>query len=568
MTLTNIEVAAPKTASSTEKGRLLEAFAEEFLRTQGYDVESQIRVTAAELDLLCKHKMTDDRLYVECKAHRKPLSANALKKLLGTISLKGYSGGWLLSAGPLGKDAKGFKEEWEQKPPSERSILQIHTPDRLIENFTQAKLIVSPPCSDRMEDVVPDVDFGDWILLITPLGRFWAAPTLASGVPDGVVVFEATTGNKVNDAALLRKIGRTDSTLSPLDFEFGSRSPSSTLPALAATAPTNVIEVEHGDSWADYRPARPKDFVGRAQAQKQVLRFLENVRIGESSTRVFAITGDSGMGKSSLIAKIRSRCMNRRHRGKFFVLAVDARAAQNATYVNAALVRALRESAGRGFGGSKPDRLEISDHSDPLSSQSIEKYLRTLESKDRVLCLILDQFEELYSKPELFPVFEEAQKLFLSAASASSSLVLGFAWRSDSTVYQDHPAYHMWHQLSDHRIEISLGPFSQAESERAVTVFEKELGQELRPEIRRQIIEICQGYPWLLKKLGIHIFEQLSSGAKQVDLVETLDVSSLFDRDLQKLTPAQKTCLRHIAKHAPADWYEVLDTWLFPSLCG
>ena len=42
-------------------------------------------------------------------------------------------------------------------------------------------------------------------------------------------------------------------------------------------------------------------------SRKVLLDFLEGIRMGESNTRVFAVTGDSGMGKSSLIAKIRSR---------------------------------------------------------------------------------------------------------------------------------------------------------------------------------------------------------------------------------------------------------------------
>jgi hypothetical protein len=68
----------------------------------------------------------------------------------------------------------------------------------------------------------------------------------------------------------------------------------------------------------------------------------------------------------------------------------------------------------------------------------------------------------------------------------------------------------MWHRLRDHRLEVPLRPFPQTESSRAVTLFEKELGETLRPEIRRQVIEISQGYPWLLKKMCIHLFH--SSG--------------------------------------------------------
>src|SRR5262245_44785826 len=336
-----IEVASIPNAPTKEKGDLLEKLAEDFLRTQTYEVETQVRVTAAELDLLCKHRVNGRKLYVECKAHRDPLSANELKNLLGTISLKNYDEGWLISAGALGKDAKGFKDEWEQKPSPERQKLSIYTPERIIEAFQAAKIIQPPPTASLLEGILEEIHLGDWMLLITRNGRFWAAPTIEGGVPAEVVVVEANTNRLVRDAALLREINRTDTSLATLDLEFAARKPPSTTTATASTPPDRVVEVQHGDSWADYRPARPEDFVGRADAQNTIFSLLEDVRKRRVSTRVFAITGDSGMGKSSLIAKLRARSRNLRNRGKYFIYAVDSRAATNATYMAAALVKAL-----------------------------------------------------------------------------------------------------------------------------------------------------------------------------------------------------------------------------------
>ena len=156
---------------------------------------------------------------------------------------------------------------------------------------------------------------------------------------------------------------------------------------------------------------------------------------------------------------------------------------------------------------------------------------------------------------------EVAQRLFFSAISAQSNLVLGFAWKSDSTIQQDHQAYFMWHNLKDHRLEIELSRFRHDEASEAITLFEKELGQKLISSLRRQLIENSQGYPWLLKKLSIHIYEQIQSGVSQAKLMDkALDVESLFNRDLQKLTPPESTCLNLIAKNAPADWFEILET--------
>ena len=206
-----------------------------------------------------------------------------------------------------------------------------------------------------------------------------------------------------------------------------------------------------------------------------------------------------------------------------------------------------------------PDELRITNSANPLESPSIQEFLTQLEQKGQVICLVFDQFEELYSKPEVFAVFEATQSLLLSAIAAQSSLVLGFAWKTDSTVQQDHPAYYMWHRLADHRMEVELGRFTSSEASNATRIFQKELGEKLRPDLRRQLTENSQGYPWLLKKLCIHVYDLVRSGISQSELVDkALDIESLFEKDLQELNSAEKTCLQMIAERAPVDWYEIL----------
>ena len=554
-----IEIAVPSTASKKDKGDLLEKLSSDLTERQSYSVTEEVRVTASELDLLCTHKVSARKLYVECKAYRETLSATVLRQLLGTINFEGYDEGWLISAGPLGKDAKGFVENWESRDGEERKSLSIYTPRRIIEALIDSRVIVPRPETIAFEAVNEDQDLiGEWILLITPFGRFWALTVLESGVSTGVLVFSATTGKRVQDASLLRNISTTDSSLKELEFEYSTDSAPATEDA-DAHARNMVVEVQYGESWSDYRPARPEHFVGRKDVQSDIIRFLENVRKHVTKTRVFAVTGDSGMGKSSLIAKLRDRVRNVRYRNKYFIFAVDVRAATNASYIAHSLISCLKAAIENEVLDDNHTTIRVTNHSDPVASESITSLLKQLEDSGRVVALVFDQFEELYSKPELFAVFEEAQRLFLSAISCCSNLVLGFAWKTDSTVQQGHPAYFMWHRLSDHRYAVGLLPFVHSDASKAITVFEKELGQNLKPDLRRQIIENSQGYPWLLKKLCIHLYEQIRTGTTQSELAETLDAGSLFDRDLNSLTQPERQCLEFIAYSAPADWYEVLD---------
>lgn len=557
-----IETATSLGAPTKVKGDLLETLSVKLLQIQNYIVTSQIRFTASELDLLCEHRVNKRVIYVECKAFRDNLDANVLKNLLGTVYHKNYQEGWLISAGPFGKDAKGFKHEHENKPPSERERLSIYTPERVIEALVNSGTIKAPPRDKAIELLGSEDLLGEWTLLLTEFGNLWAAVCLQAGVPTGVIAYSATTGTLIDDPDHLRNLANTDSSLRVYDFEYVLKflDPPA-IKALVFSGFEKVVEVQHGENWKDYRPARPEDFVGRKDSQLAIIKFLKSVRKGETKTRVFAVTGDSGMGKSSLVAKLRQRVRNVKHRKSYFLYAVDVRAATGPAYIHWSLLACLRNASIQGFGEPLTEELRISDHSEPLSSQSIKMFVESLEEKNQVVCLVFDQFEELYSKPELFPVFEEAQRLFLSAVSAGSNLVLGFAWKADSTVQQDHPAYYMWHRLADHRFEVGLAPFSPNEASAALTLFERELGQKIRPELRRILIENSQGYPWLLKKLCIHLYEQIKQGISQADLVESLDVASLFDRDLKTLLPPQHACLKAIAQGAPADWYEILDSY-------
>lgn len=552
-----IEVAMPIDATTKDKGDLLEKLASELLGIQSYQVSTEVRVTASELDLLCTHKINRRQIYVECKAHRSPLSSDILTKLLGTITLKEYQEGWLISTGPLGKDAKGFQSDWEQKPVEEAQKLSIYTPERVVDALMNAHLIVTPPETLALEMVTDSNALGDWVLLITPYGRHWLATVLIAGVPEGVLVFSAKTGKREENPQLLTRLSNTDTSLGNLDFHIASKLSDQ---RLTAQKQKTVVEVQQGESWSDYRPARPEDFVGREDEQDRILHFFEAVRSGSSITRIFAIIGDSGMGKSSLIAKLRSKTRSPKYRNRYFTFAVDVRAATHSSYILNSLLTGLQVAAQAGFGELGSEMLRISNPAEPLASESIQKYLETVQDKGQVICIVFDQFEELYSKTELFSIFETAKNLFMEVTASRSNLALGFAWKTDATIQQDHPAYYMWHNLADHRLEIRLRRFTHAEATSAITVFEKELATDLRSDLRRQLIENSQGYPWLLKKLAIHVYEQVKDGISQWEIMNNaLDVKSLFKRDLQVLSRAEDACLKLIARSAPANWYEILD---------
>ncbi|MBF6650942.1 restriction endonuclease [Methylobacter sp. BlB1] len=554
-----IEVALNKSSSTKERGDLLESLAEKLLSAQSYEVLKEIRFTAVELDLLCRHKISRKEIYVECKAYRdKNIDANILKNLAGTLVFKDYSEAWLISTGEFGKEAKGFAKEWKDKPKDQAIKLSFYEPDKVIESLVSSGVIKKQPEDLAAGYMGSENLIGEWVLLITIYGTFWAAATLTGGIPSGVICYYANNNELVEDADLLSKLADTDTSLNNLNFKL-PRSHKTKITEIDSNKTVSVVQVQTGDAWSDYRPARPEDFVGRLKEINYIFDFFKKVKEKNTNTRIFAITGNSGMGKSSLIAKIKSKAENYQNKNKYYVFPVDIRAAAGPEYIYSSLLQALRNAQKDGF-GKQDIELILSDVGSPLNSETIKTYLESLEAKNQLIALVFDQFEELYSKPELYEVFERAKSLLLNAAAIKLNLCLGFAWKTDSTTHSEHPAYFFWHQLSDYRITRKLAPFSDHESNAIINIFEKEIDQKLHHDLRHNLVASSQGYPWLLKKLCIHLYEKIDSGVNQDDLLENkLDVASLFKEDMESLSAAESSCLRLVAQRAPVDWFEVIE---------
>ena len=550
-----IEIACKKSDTAKQKGDLLELLSKKLLEAQHYEVIKEIRFTGVELDLLCEHKVSGKKIYVECKAQKENIGAPILRQLLGTVQAYDYAEGWLISTADFGKEAKGFVEMWKEKPAETSSKLSFYSPQLVIEALQSGSVITSPPIT-QAEKFVGNTEFlGDWTLLITQYGIYWCVYTLEGGAPLGVLVYNAVNSRQIQDKSTLDNLSSLESTLTDYELKIGIKKEDDKSASTPQTLPL-IVEVQTGDSWNDYRPARPQDFVGRDSTQKEILNFLDTAKTGTVS-RIFAITGNSGLGKSSLIAKLRERSRNKFYKNKYFVYAVDMRGARSSKYILSSLMACLRQAQKEGFG--KTIDLTLTNPQAPLSSTNIQTYMDSLDENKQVVCLIFDQFEELYSKPELFDIFKAAKDLMLDVAACKRNFVLGFAWKTDSTTQQDHPAYHMWHELADHRREYKLDVFDSGEISNAITKFEKEIGKKLSAETRHQITHSSQGFPWLLKKLCINLYQGLKKGDDSESVLMDLDAGRLFEADLHTLNPSELSCLRLVAQKAPADWSEIIE---------
>jgi hypothetical protein len=562
MSLTvSIEVAVPPDLTSTERGRILERFARRLLETQNYKVTEEVRLTGTEVDLLAVEATTGERVFVECKAYRSTISAEVLYKILGNVSFRGFSAGWLISTYALGKDAKGVRDELEQRPPSERRMLQIYDPPALIKRLVAARVIADPASLIKPSDTLRYAD--EVYLLLTPFGEFWALLVLdpETGIRQTAILYDAKSGARVTSEKTLAAISETDTTLAGLSW-LADASPNQEKDTERLRGELqSVVRVPIAEHWSDYRPARPEDFVGRDQLLKEVFDFFEKVRARQSRTRLLAIKAPSGWGKSSSVLKIGAKANNIRNKNKIFVFAVDSRAATSKRFGELALFTAVKETIKAGF-IEDPGEFTFGGADNPFATDAMRAVLASLAREGRLLCLIFDQFEELLYKEELQPVFDEIEALCNAVDETQENVVIGFSWKTDGTIPPEHKAYHLWHSLADRRLEFELTPFNSNEVTTALNRFSAELGQPHAPQLRRLLRDHCQGYPWLLKKLCIHILDLVRGGMDQSDvLVRSLSIQELFKKDIERLSQIEYACIKQISLEAPAEFFKIVNTY-------
>lgn len=543
---------------------MLESLVKRVLTALQYDhVRTTVRVTGCELDVVATDKQTGAQILVECKAYRdRTISADVLTKLMGNLTFhEDFKAGWVITTSKLGKDASGLMESLRSKDVAKRERLRVWEPQQLIELLISTRQVVSP---DILNIPSSHLILNNRTLCITDLGEFWAVQAVGptSGVADSVLVFNASDGTPVRNPALLQELGARDSNLKSLQWvsggeEFvavGTVTDTSLRQELDSIAPVPVA-----DDWSDYRPARPADFVGRDDLLKDITRFFEDVRTKASSTHLLAIKAPSGWGKSSFLVKLRSVCMKGRNKDKVFIYAVDCRTASSPRYPELALKRCFDEAISSGFVSASKEPCRIPSAGQPFSDTSTHKILAELKEKNKLVVLFFDQFEEITTKHELADLFVQIKMMCSAVESADENVILGFSWKTDGSIPADHPAYHVWHSFADRRKEFELPLFSKGDISKLLGRLSKELNVPVERGLNRLLAEHCQGYPWLLKKLCVHVFQVLKAKpAMQRELLDrALDVEALFKKDLSDLDPTQIACLERIASESPADHFKM-----------
>ncbi len=538
MNVDEIIIKPPDGIPENQKGDFFEDIIKNMMRIQRFRVTKRIRFTGTEIDLLCEHlDRPGDTVLLECKA-RKDIRSGDLKEFAYDVHDGGHAKlGYFVHTSVLHHEAAGIVEQWRKNNVND---LLVWGPSKVVELLIDSGYI-APLSSDNIPS---GMTITKTILAITETGRYWVQLLAKGTVPTHYVICDAAIGGPIDEKSAGRVAMHIDdigAQLKPLTTNNGNP-----LPAIVISE--TVAEVQEAEQWDDYRPASSKYFVGRKDIRSEIYHFIIRVQCATTNERAFYLDGKSGWGKSSIVADLRTRSRNTHNNKKMFVYAVDSRSAASSAFPALAFAKMIEEAVTTRF---LPDRFAGTILQSPmavLQSPGIQEVLEWLTQNNRVMVLVFDQFEDIFRRAELFKCFHQ---LMMDVNAIKAPFIVGFSWRSDINIPMDNPAYYLWQLARGQARCFNVQEFGSSEVDGVIRQLEAESSQRLPMDLRRRLVEISQGFPWLIKKLAIHCYRQFMRGVTPEQLVDQdLNAELLFKEDMEGLDQARTSALKHIAQRA------------------
>lgn len=522
-----------------DRGKFFEELANKIFASQRYKVDGNLHYTGREFDLECIHlDRTNERCLVECKA-KQSLSTTEIRNFVFNAQFGNFSYGFFLYTSKYERQVAGLIKELSE---DERyKNLYFWNGEKVIE------LLVASNSIGHFQHQFEGFEINKLILLYSHFGVFYIAILANSTVPSHFSIFDAKSLILEDNKATIEKIGSYVDELSTLQYLTIKGTPSYQEPEQLET----VAEIQESDSWDDYKPASTRYFVGRKEQKERLFSFLHEIREGATSKRVFYIDGKSGWGKSSLMNDLRGRCRNQHYKNKYFSIVIDSRSANSHDFLPLSYKKLVESASEDKFISTHLSSIKIPSSFDILGDSSTQILSEWLEDQKRLLVIVFDQFEDVFRKEKIFKSF---YKFLIDVNNKKTNIILGFSWKSEVNIPIEHEAYHLWQQSKDHAYQITLDEFDTSESKAIIKQLEVDIDQKFDLDFTRKIVDNSQGYPWLVKKLCIHIKRQYKHGIDIESLYDQdFQVESLFNNDLEELTSEEVKVLRYIANRAYSD---------------
>lgn len=541
-------------AQAQARGKLFEKLMADMLRHNGYSIDHipSVNYAGMEIDIEGKANMTDIPLYAECKCYETEVDSPKLQAFFGKYMTRWLNDnrcqGLFIALPGVNSHAKGFyRENCEGKS---QITVRLLEEEQVLEAIFQTNSVTSPDAISRAIEKQGGTA-GDWILLYTENGLFWVQYVIPprGGIATGIALFDAVgkpLSDRVTSDYLMQLCPELD------DFnKIAVGSPVALQPLSIPQDAEEIVEVRGSSECFEYQfPASPQYFVGRRPVLEELDSFVAKVINRNTSSRGILFEANSGWGKSSIILASVARLKEMGH----FAVAIDSRSASSSQFILRVVDYVLSKFGDFG--------TLLSEDNRPTTITGFEGVLKALlsvgqmlELNRRVMFIFLDQFENVFFLSE---TLKRITDLLLKVCDAQINVVLGFSWKTDLIGLTSEFPYQLRDNIRGSSKHMTLGTFSEIETNTLLDKLGKELRAPLRKDLRFFLSEFSQGYPWLLKKLCAHVKAQREAGVPQSDMAKSLlNVEELFQADLRGLSDTEEEVLRHIAKTAPISILEL-----------
>ncbi|MCK6109881.1 restriction endonuclease [Micrococcus luteus] len=503
--------------------KLLERLGYEDARSSNLNVRSD----GVEVDIVAKHATTDQRAIAECKAYSSNVRVSVFSQFYGNLSVERLEDpdvfGYLFVLPGLTSDA------WEKArhTMSKGSHLKV-LDSKDISNLLVEKNLIKPIRGAR---------YADEAVIVHATGTYSAAFELGDDRTPTSVKVDHHSGTVPEE--VLESL-RADPFSQSLPVHALRAANQEQIRAVTGNADTPlVLEIKGSTSDFEYQfPAAPQFFVGRSRLINELTEHVD------AKNSPVVLNAQSGWGKSSAALKLAASVA-----GTGVVL--DARTASAISYVPAALKYAAEKAV-------ENKHLElVADASWATVRGSVESLVRSNWSDGKRLTVIFDQFENVFSYPDVTTAFRD---LALLSSENPEVLTVGFAWKTDYVGWTEGHPFRLRDQIRESSKVVPLEPLGKSEIDTILRRLESAVESKLTTELKQRLREYSQGLPWLLKKLSSHILSEMKGGKSQETLLsEGLNVQELFESDLKGLSATEREALNFVAKFAPVGATEAME---------
>lgn len=533
-----VKFASDPKSQSFDQGILFEELVKKIVDVLGFTItEWREKLSGKEYDVRAQAKLGGRTLIGEAKARRENQTVPVITSFIGSldhVDLPDDTLGLFISISELGADARDTLRK-SKKRDRIVTIVGHEILDRLVEIGYPSIAQVKKWAESRF-----GMRTGDTHLLVSDQGDFYIQ-TLARKNEARIKAFCVydSSGNPIEEAAFGSLIKKRIEDFQELFFLSSPQSFTTHLDDI----PGRIGVDKEGAGWFEHKlPAHPERFIGRKPQIQDFKTYISDVLRKKTNIRVYQILSPSGVGKSSFLLKIHSETVPTIGTAIF----QDARNFRGTID----LLSLLQEFLGAGLNDGGIEATIPTDKEGILDG--LRMVDAALEKKGKVGVIFVDQFESMFSRPELYIDFLD---LVLEIVHKCSNTIICIARKNDQPTTFDERDRINLQRLRQISRSIELTDFSSSEAIELISHLDEEIQQPLKPKLRSMILEFsASGFPWLVKRIGAHIRDMVLKHDMSQDVLIQNGVrpDELFQEDLAELDIVDREFLKDLVYYLPA----------------